>query len=405
MKSQSIVLAAAVYGVFLGSGCSDDDDHHDSGEIPVVVTGTDAADFQTLADYLNHPVVQEIFRSIPRHGGSTPPNLDGSYLSDGVVVSTTIPGTSPGSATVLDFCFGPPAGSALEVAILHPSAVASGALSFIEGTGDLFTVYMAIKLLETGPSNGTCQNHQVLIFSGKREADGSLTGLGVGFGVVGILGDCGNLLVNDVEIWSNSAGPPGASCVGGATPADPTKVLVNVENFLVTDATLFINGGEIGLVPFLASVTFEASPGFTLAFETIPPRNDSDVDMGEILAGNFQADLQPKGRFSQYTLGNQVGDDIFFAPIIQNLTGTDTVTASVNVGTTSAFSCGCSLQPSKLAQYILGYHPYDVPDVITAEEANVVVGPLSDSARWRFDGPFVLGLDSGALSLIVPPSP
>ena len=370
----------------------------------VVITGRSAADFIALATYLNDPTVADLLTLVPRRAGSTPPNVSGTYAETGTVSASSVPGVSAGDATATDFCLGAPAGSAIEATVLDATIVDGGALSFIEGSGNDFTVYTAFKSVQTGPSGGVCEIHQVLVVSGRREANGSLSSLSLGFAIVGIVGDCGALLPGQIQASSGSAARTGASCVGGSTPVDPTAVLVFVDNFLLSDADLFVDGAFIGTVPLLSSVELEVDPGFTLSFESVPPQNALGEELGEILAGAFPQDTQPVGRASAYSLGNQVGDDIYFAPLIWNQT-TTTLTASVNVGTVVESGCNCQLASSSLAQYTLGYHFYDAPGLITASQANVRLDdetPATNPAEFFFQGPFTLGLDSGALSLFVP---
>ncbi len=384
--------------------CSDDNSRTVTDV--VVVNGANAADFRSLSSYLNDPAVQALFLAMPRHSGAAPPVVEGSFTATGsLVTASSVPGVLPGDLVDTQFCFGPPAGAALEVAVIDPTIQSAGAFSFIEGTGGLFTVYTAFKSVQTGPQGGTCEIHQIVVFSGRREADGSLTSLSIGFAIVGLVGDCGDLAIDQLQVSQSGSVPrSGASCVGDLTPNNPNQVLVVVDNFLVTDLDLFVGGIFAGTVPLLSSLAFETAPGFTLSFESVPPLNDGGDPMGEILAGLFPADTQPAGRFSSYAVGNQVGDDIFFAPLIANLTA-GPVTARVNVGTSVALSCDCALDPSPLAQHSLGYHFYDAPGVIAASQTNVLIDdeiPASGAAEFSFFGPFTLGLDSGALSLIVP---
>ncbi len=382
------------------------DDDSDTVTQIIVITGANAADFRSLSAYVNDPAVQGLFIAMPRNTGSTPPSVEGSFTAVGsVVTASSVPGVLPGDLVDTQFCFGPSAGAALEVAVIDPTVQSAGALSFIEGTGTLFTVYTAFKSVQTGPLGGTCEIHQVVVFSGRREADGSLTSLSIGFAIVGLVGDCGNLAVDQIQVSQSGSVPrSGASCVGDLTPNNPNLVLVIVDNFLVADLDVFVNGGFAGTAPLLSSLAFEIAPGFALSFESVQPLNESMDPLGEVLAGVFPADTQPAGRFSNYTIGNQVGDDIFFAPLIANLTA-GAVTARVNVGTSVAQSCDCALGPSPLAQHSLGYHFYDAPGVISATQTNVLVDdeiPASGPVEFPFSGPFTLGLDSGALSLIVP---
>jgi hypothetical protein len=393
-------------------GCSNGHSHHSNpggGNQNPNAAGRVASDFQSLADYLNSPVVQSILDRTGRAQGSSPPGgVDGSFHSSGQVTFTTIPGINPGDAVSDDFCFGPPAGAAIEVAVNDPSFVDGGARSFIEGTGDSFTIYTAFISMQGG-QNGTCEDHLVLVFTGTVESDGSLTSLAIGFGVVGLVGDCGDLLVGDLQITENTATRTGASCVGSFTPSDPAKVLVNVENFLVTDVEVNVTGLSPILIPLLSAATFEAAPGFQLSFQSVqPPLNleSSPKAQGVVLSGTFPADTQPAGRFSGYSISNVIGGDVFFAPMILNRTA-GAVSAVVNVGTPAAFDCSCSLPADPLAQYILGYHPFDVPGTITASQANlriVTTVPAAEIDIPSADFP-ILGLDSGAASFIVTPTP
>src|SRR5207249_4710467 len=138
--------------------------------------------------------VQNLFTLMPRNVGATPPQVDGRYHATGTVTFSTMPGIFPGNTADNEFCLGPSAGAALEVAVLDPTVVDGGALSFIEGSGNLFTVYTAFKLVQAGPNGGTCEIHEVMLSSGRSEADGSLTSLFIGSGVMGLVGDCGGLI-------------------------------------------------------------------------------------------------------------------------------------------------------------------------------------------------------------------
>ncbi len=406
MRSKFPCLIGAAWLAALG-GCSSGHHHSNAAVAVVQDAGTDASDFRTLADYLANPVVQDLLRRIPRHQGSAPPaGVDGSFSSTGSVTFSTIPGIRPGDTVSDSFCFGPPAGTAIEVAILDSSVVDAGAFSFIEGSGDLFTIYTAFKSSQEGPNGGTCEDHQVVVLSGKVEANGSLSSLLIGFGVVGLVGDCGGLLVGDIQITRNTAVRTGDSCVGSFTPQDPAEVLVQVENFLVTDVEVQA-GGVTATIPLLSSATFEAPPGFQLSFQSIqPPLNleSSPKPQGIVLTGTFPADTQPAGRSSQYSISNVIGDDVFFAPIVLNRTE-GALSVLVNVGTSAEFDCECSLAEDPLAQYVLGYHPFDVPGTIAASQANLhvlTVVPAAEIVIPQSKFP-ALGLDSGAASFIVVP--
>ncbi len=394
MRAHLKLIGAALLA--FAPGCGDDDDHHHH-TIPVTVTGTDAADFQTLTDYVTHPVVEDIFRFMPRHTGATPPNVDGRYLSTGSVIASSTPGHNVGDTVSDEFCFGPPAGDAIEVAVSDPSVVSAGARPFIEGTGDFFTIYTAFKSVQTGPGGFTCEDHQVVVFSGRRLGTGALADLFIGFGIVGLVGDCGNLAVGDIQVSQNTASLEGASCVGGSTPLDPTKVLVSVENFLVTDADVFADGALVGTAPFLSSITFEAVPGFTITASTVQPGG-----MGKSLDYTFTQDTQEAGRFSQYTLSNVIGSDTFFAPVVVNATSG---TVRVTVQSSPTGDSG-DLPRNDNVQFVMGYYDFNTATVSPGDVSVTVTRPEPPSPITILgtSPSFILGLDSGSLSLLVTPT-
>jgi len=411
MKNFSV--RGALIGVLaVAPACDDDHHHHDDDIAVVVVTGKTASDFQSLADYLNDPTVQSLFTRMPRHAGATPPNVEGLYDALGTVTATSLPGIAPGDPVETIFCLGPPAGSAIEATVVgdpSPGAggfdiIDAGAQSFIEGSGDFFTVYLAFILGLPDLGSGHCEVHQVEILSGKREADGSLSSLFIGCAVVGVVGACGGVLPDQIQVSQNTAAPPAASCVGGGTPSNPNRVLVEVANFLVTDADVFVNGSFLAAAPSLSSLIFEADPGFTIAYRSVRPLNGSSTPLGVSLAETFVQDAQSAGRFSFYAIDNvTVGldgfDDVFFAPVIQNRTGSTLSGVTVNSGTSLAQSCGCSLPSSTLSQHVIGYYPYSTAQIAPTAANVVITGPPD----FTFNGPFILGRDSGVLSLLLPP--
>src|SRR5262245_35759237 len=406
-----ISLRGALIGVLAAAPACDDDDHHHDDTVVIVASGKTASDFQSLAEYLNDPAVQSLFSRMPRHQGSTPPNVEGLYDAVGTVTATSLPGIAPGDPVETLFCLGPPAGSAIEATVVGDSSsgaggfsiVDAGALSFIEGSGDFFTVYMAFILALPDLGSGHCEVHQVEILSGKREADGSLSSLFIGCGIVGVVGSCGALLVDQIQVSQNAAGPPTASCVGGGTPSNPNRVLVEVANFLVTDADVYVNGSFFAAAPALSSLIFEADPGFTIAYRSVRPLNGSSAPLGVSLAETFLQDSQLPGRFSFYALDNITTgldgfDDIFFAPVIQNRTGS-ALSVTVNSGTPVEQSCDCSLPSSTLSDHVIGYYPYSTAQIAPTAANVVITGP----PNFNFSGPFILGRDSGVLSLLLPP--
>jgi hypothetical protein len=402
-------------------GCYEDDDDDFDDDDFVTGPGKVAGDFQSLADYFDDPVVRRLFDFMPRASDGVPPDVGGSYDSTGVVEVTSIPGTSPGTPVASQFCFGTPAGANIEVVVADPSVVDDGAASFIEGNGDVFTVYTAFKSVQTGSGGGTCEIHQVNIFSGRRNSDGSLSDLEIGLGIVGLIGDCFPFLIGDIQVSDNIAdliGPPCSGGNGGQVPGDPRNVLVGVENNLVTGLLVFIDD-EVQpslVLDALSADTFETRPGFDLFFESIQPSAGTDDQgdellMGEIVAGQFQTDTTPAGEAVAYIIEHRVGSDTFFAPLPLNRRQRD-IFSVVNIAVDvpgypppagSGLDCLCLMPPSPGTDpYVIGYYSYSAPGILTANQANVhFFDAVNSNEVAAFQGPFNLEELTGTVTLLV----
>ncbi|HVR73220.1 MAG TPA: hypothetical protein VMT52_02770 [Planctomycetota bacterium] len=379
-----------------------------------------AGDFQSIADYLANFTVQNILDHMPRHRGGTAPFVEGDYESAGFLRRTTIPGTSRGDPVAADFCFGPASGSELEVIVQDPSVVDAGARSFIEGDNDSFTVYTAFKSVQTLESGGTCEIHEVNVFSGIRNPDGSISDLFIGVGIVGLVGACDFLLVGDFQVSENTADRVGDACVGGQPPGtgpiDPANVLVSVENNLVVDLLVFLDDDLTPTIQVdpLSVDAFETPPGFAVYFESLQPIAGQDglgqdLLMGEIVSGQFSEDPAGAGESVTYTIENQVGNEIYFAPLPLNRSSFD-IFSVVNRDVPipgypdppgSGLDCLCSMPPS-LDPYVVGYYSYARPGIIAADEANVGFFRVSnEQGLGAFQGPFDLDGVSGTVTLLV----
>jgi len=410
-RAATLVLAAIV-------SCSGCRHGHRHRVVVVSPNGTFAGDFQSIADYLDDPSVRFLLRNMPRHKGSSPPDVEGEFESIGAVVRDTFRGTAKGDEVVGAFCFGSPAGGRLAVTIQDPSVVDAGASSFIEGSGDRFTVYTAFKSVQSQDTGATCEIHEVNVFSGIRNADGSLSELYIGQAIVGLVGDCGTLLIGDIQVSRNSADRIGSSCSDdpGTGPGNPSKVLVQVENNLVTDVLVFLGDDTTPTIQVspLATDSFEAQPGFQVYFESLQPSAGTDGQgnellMGEILNGQFPPDSTGAGGAITYAIENQVGSDVFFAPLPLNRTAVD-IYSVVNAGVAipgypepegSGLDCLCTMAPS-VDPYVVGYYSYSVPQVISPAQANVkFFNTSTDVEVDAFTGPFILGEGSGTVTLLV----
>ncbi len=414
---QRTVILALFLAVPITEGCR----HHrrDSRIIITNPTGTVAGDFRSIADYLADPTVRFLLSHMPRHQGGTPPDVEGEYDSEGLIVRRTIPGTRVGDPVIGDFCFGSAAGTLIEVTIQDVTVVDAGASSFIEGSGDAFTIYTAFKSVQTQDDGTTCEIHEVNVFSAVRNADGSLSDLFIGQGIVGLIGNCSDLLAGDIQISENIADRVGASCNDGSPgsqPQNPANVLVRVENNLVVDLLVFLDDDTVPtiLVGALSAGEFETAPGFALYFETVLPvagqdPQGNDLLMGELVNGQFPVDVTGAGGSIAYVIENQVGDDIFFAPLPLNRADFE-IFSVVNSGVAipgypdppgSGLDCLCSMAPS-IDPYVVGYYSYSVPGVINATQANVRFFKVSNGKQVdAFVGPFNLEELSGTVTLRV----
>lgn len=406
--------AFATLALFLCPACDDSDDD----VVIITPSGTVASDFQTLADYLADPVVQSILARLPRSEGAAPPDVSGTYDSVGSVTFSTL--TPAGSPVQDSFCFGTPVDFLLDVQVLAPDVVDVGAQSIIEGFGDTFTIYTAYKSVQTDSRGATCEIHEVNIFSGIVNVDGSISDLYIGWGVVGILGPCSDILfVGDIQVSLNTAARVGESCgvaPDPGDPVDPDNVLVTVVNDLVTDVMIFLDDdlAPTVIVPPLGTEAFDTPPGFSVYFESLQPlagQDDqgNDLLMGEILAGQFPVDVTPAGGESGYGIENIVGSDVYFAPLPLNQTGSE-IFAVVNTGADipwypplpGGLDCLCSMPPD-IDPYFIGYYSYSLPGLLLPEQSNVYFyRVLQPTVIFQiFNGPFDLQPGTGTVTLLV----
>ena len=404
----------------LAAGCSSKDSSPlDLGERQ---GGVVSADFQTLDDYLDHPTVQLLLDNMPSHTGSSPPEIAGTYDAFGGVIDSTIPGSEIGDSMASYFCFGLGSEGALEVRVIDPTVDDSWARSFIEGSGDQFTVYTAFRSVQEHPGGGHCEITKVNVFSGTRESDGSLSDLHIGCGIVGLIGGCGQLRIDQDQI-SRLAG----TLVGGAcssTPQGPengSKVQLVIENFLLDSVNIYTNSNPAAVasatVGALGTVALELDPGFSLDFESARPSagvdaSGNEVLVGEIVAGSFGQDTTAAGETVTYILENVVGQDVYFAPRLVNSSSNE-IYAIVNSGIPaldfypynetvpgSGLDCLCAMPPNT-EPYFIGYYSYDSPGYISPAEANVRVFDAGDDQELTapFAGPFALENGSGDVLL------
>lgn len=415
--ARSFLVVLATFAV-AASGC--DDNNND--EIVIVDRGEVIASFRTISDYRDNPTVDFLFRSMPRHPGTSPPDVGGTYEATGTIISNSVPGNVVGDEFLpFAFCLGSPAGSSIVFRALDPSVVEHGS-SFIEGSGDAFTIYASFRSRQLVDSGDFCDVHQVVVISGQREADGSLSDLFVGQGIVGLVGDCLDLLVGDIQVAEGTADRTGEPCA-----ADPggneNAVELLVENALENPIVVFVEYQDfLGPQPFIVFPASEeparsqfVDPGFDLSFESLQPTLFNEVDdqvlLGELVSGVFDTDTTPAGGSVSFLIENVIGDEEYYAPRpVNTLAGSiyTVVNSGIDYGvftfpTETGLGCVCPIPPDPDIAVDLGYYSYDVPGFITPDEANVRFFDFDTDAEVvpPLEGPFTLEPQSGVLPIEV----
>lgn len=380
------------------------------------------ADFQTLDDYLDHPTVQLLFDELgmPQHLGNVPPQVDGTYEAFGGVVDSTIPDSLIGDSMAAYFCFGLSSGGEIEARIIDPTVDESWARSFVEGNGNDFTIYTAFRSVQQHPDGGHCEMTKVNVFSATRENDGSLSDLHIGCAIVGLIGDCYPLRIDQARVSRLSGTLVGEACSSTPQgPADGDKVQVVIENFLLDTVNVFSGASPFAdaTVDALGTFSLELDPGFSLDFETNRPLAGLDIDgnevrMGEVVAGAWSQDNSAAGETVTYIIENLVGVDEYFAPRLLN-SSSDEVYVVVNSGVPTldffpyneappgaGLDCLCAM-PANSGPDFIGYYSYDSPGYISPSEANVRIFDAVDDQELvnPIVGPFALEVGSGDVLL------
>jgi hypothetical protein len=413
-------LSATVLVASLLSSCNDDDD-----DLIIIERGKVIAAFSSIADYLDDATVQFIFRSMPRHTGNTPPDVSGTYEANGTIIANSVPGSVVGGEfTNFDFCAGSPVGASLIARVLDASIAEVGA-SFIEGSGDSFTIFASFRSQQDVTGGDICEIHQILLISGTREVDGSLSELFIGQGVVGLVGDCFDLFVGDFQIAETTALRTGNGCANLPDGGDPNSVELSIENLLLDPIVVFITHPTAAEPPpFIVFPLVEEDPrpvfvppGFTLAFETLQPSKADTTGLqiliGELITGDFAVDDTGAGGRITYVIENEIGADVFYAPRPVN-TFAEPIYAIINSGidygvdtvtTGTGLGCKCPLEPGADVEHGIGYYSHSVAGFITPAQANARFFSIANDAEVvpSFDGPFNLEVGSGAVVLEVGP--
>ena len=364
--------------------------------------GVVIADFQSLDDYLDHPTVQLLLDNMPGHLGNNPPAIAGTYSATGYVLDSTIPGSLSGNSLDSYFCFGLSSGGELDVQVIDPSVDETQARSFIEGSGDQFTVYTAFRSVQVHPEGGNCEITKVNVFSGTRESDGSLSDLHIGCAIVGLIGECDLFRIDQAQISYLSSILTGEGCSSlPQGPDDEGKVQVIIENFLLDSVNIFTepNLSAIASVDARGTASMELDPGFTLRFESARPDNDAGGPMGEVVEGAWGQETAGAGETVTYIIVNMVDQIEFYAPRLLNSSSSGVYTV-VNSGVPAldfppydgvapgeGLDCLCEI-PQSTEPYFLGYYSHDAPE-IAAADANVRVFDFTTRTELLVDPPFL----------------
>ncbi|MCZ6793489.1 MAG: hypothetical protein O7J95_07740 [Planctomycetota bacterium] len=430
------LLGGLVLGALGPAAC----DHDDDQIIVVSEQGVVVTDLDSLSDYLNDPAVLLILQSMPRHIGSTPPDPVGDYdADDTVLVASSLPNSPVGSLLgPFAFCFGSPAGGRIDARVIGSGIDPSGTSSFIEGNGNDFTVYTSFVSRDADPvTQRTCEVHQVVVISATRLADGSLTDVSIGQGVVGLVGECTDLFVDDILVSEGTGSRFADACecqAGGG--GNPGVVELFVNNFLKNPVVVFVEYPGTTILdpqPFVvraeeAGLSQFVEPGFTLRFESLQPELEVIQDplnrtlppslaglnfavMGELVQATFSQDGVAGGSCSIYDVVNVVGTREYFAPRPTNASG-GTIYVLVNTDAAEMnplnligpdAGCLCPILDGETS-IDLGYYLH-IENLMVPPNTNVRVFDFTNDVEilTLASPPFATELDSGAFEFTVLP--
>jgi hypothetical protein len=106
---------------------------------------------------------------------------------------------------------------------------------------------------------------------------------------------------------------------------------------------------------------------------------------------------------------NEVGTDVYFAPLPLNQTRAD-IFSVVNIGVNlpwypalpGGLDCQCAMAPS-IDPYIIGYYAYSLPGLLDPAQTGARLFKVaSPTVTYKnFNGPFALDAASGTVTLLV----
>ena len=133
-----------------------------------------------------------------------------------------------------------------------------------------------------------------------------------------------------------------------------TNATLTVRNLLTLPITVTVNSSQIGTVNAKSTRDFTIAAPTTLSvrWDVIRQTRSDGVPVGDFMGGTFESTVPSPTQ--SYRVDHQVGTSFFFAPRMDNRTGT-TWLMGVNMGLVSENRCNCTIAPFA-NNVLLGYY-------------------------------------------------
>lgn len=192
-----------------------------------------------------------------------------------------------------------------------------------------------------------------------------------------------------ISVSSNggSASIP-VSMVVGATTGSAT---ITVENTLIEDINISVNGTVVGSVPAGETRSHPVSglTTMTVGFAVLSEKNG-----GEPMAGVFSAVSNPSGTY-RYTVDNVIGSQYYFAPLLTNKGGSRLL-VGVNMGLQSEKRTNRVAVPNTQNVYFGYFRGYSNSNVRAYKDGSNYSGTY---LFWTAGSQFTVTKGSGAVNL------
>ncbi|MCC6930713.1 MAG: Ig-like domain-containing protein [Gemmatimonadaceae bacterium] len=167
-----------------------------------------------------------------------------------------------------------------------------------------------------------------------------------------------------------------SACIVTVTSVTSQVTLV-VTNQLIATVQILVNGAPVGTVPAQSTrqTTVASTASMDVTFEVIEPRLGTRV-LGDRMSGRWTL-TAPTGTVN-LNVDNLVGSQWYFAPLVNNLTGTSLLMA-VNFGLQAENRCQCVVPPGGQRVFLGYYRLYSNSVLHAFRDGSSYTGPY-----WYF---------------------